>query len=694
MNKIIISALVSFAFAVPFHTAALADENVSSQRYYAVYYDSGLTLTGLRVFSGQLTEGETEALAEIYMPENAETARVYNISNDDGYIEYANNNDDTVTIIHTNDMHGSVTGGDGIIGLDKTAALKELIPGAILVDGGDATQGIAYASLTSGADVIRTMNAAGYDVMAAGNHEFDYGTETLLSNAASAEFPILSANTYYNGSPLLADEENNGQYCIIETNGKKIGFFGITTTSTVTATNPDGIQGVEFRDETQTAKEMTAELTSLGADAVIAITHIGSTDAVDCTSYELAESLSGSGLDAVIDAHSHTLMTDSKDGILIAQTGSSSANVGMMELSFDESGTVTVSETMLSPDFFNNIESDPEVLDIIESVNNEQSELLNNRIAETSVSLWGGYINNIAEARASETNLGNLIADSMIYATKKLIADEYSNLPVVAIENGGGIRDTIHNGTITTGDIINVLPFANTVMYKEVTPKTLYAIMEHSVSSVTAQDSETGMLTAEYDGGFLQIGGMRIVYDPSAADSKVISITLDGSDTPLDRNDSDTKLILASNDYLIAGGNEYSMLSELKTLGEGGGLDSMLTDYIIYLTDNGTKPLEVPVYEGRIKTIREPAEYLATIRITDAGGTPVAGKEVTYFVDGKEESAATDENGLLRITVTDGPHAVKLYSDQEEVYINNLSGAGLVEIEGSYPVYYPELSIR
>lgn len=79
--------------------------------------------------------------------------------------------------------------------------------------------------------MIELMNLAGYDLMAAGNHEFDFGTEQFLSNAALAQFPILAANVYRNGQPLLAgvQEGNNGCHTIIERDGVRIGFFGLTT---------------------------------------------------------------------------------------------------------------------------------------------------------------------------------------------------------------------------------------------------------------------------------------------------------------------------------------------------------------------------------------------------------------------------------------------------------------------------------
>ncbi|WP_269478065.1 bifunctional metallophosphatase/5'-nucleotidase [Hominibacterium faecale] len=178
----------------------------------------------------------------------------------------AKTGDMTVTIYHTNDMHGALAASESSIGIDKVAAIKENTPGSILVDAGDATQGLPLASLTKGADVIKLMNIAGYDAMALGNHELDYGTTQLLQNASSAAFPILAANVFYNGSLLLKDTPsgNTGCHTIIErtigTKTVKIGFFGLTTRETAAATNPTGIQGVTFEDEIQSAKKEIDEL--------------------------------------------------------------------------------------------------------------------------------------------------------------------------------------------------------------------------------------------------------------------------------------------------------------------------------------------------------------------------------------------------------------------------------------------------
>ena len=238
-----------------------------------------------------------------------------------------------VIVYHTNDSHGYLSGdGENIVGIDLAAGLKESTPNSILVDAGDATQGLPLASLTKGADVIELMNQAGYDLMTAGNHEFDFGTEAFLSNARKADFPILAANIYRNGSPLLKDvqEGNNGCHTIIEQNGVRIGFFGLTTADTASSTNPTGITDLEFRDEAETAKAEIAHLEDEGADVIIAICHMGNMDA-SCTSTDLANAMTGEyqdKIDVIIDGHSHTVENEETNGILIVQTGSGMAGIG------------------------------------------------------------------------------------------------------------------------------------------------------------------------------------------------------------------------------------------------------------------------------------------------------------------------------------------------------------------------------
>ncbi|MEG0378498.1 MAG: metallophosphatase, partial [Eubacterium sp.] len=245
-------------------------------------------------------------------------------------------------------MHGSLTSsGTSTIGADETAGIREATEQkdtTILVDAGDATQGGTLASLSDGADIITLMNAAKYDAMALGNHEFDYGLDALLKNAKNADFPMLSANTVYKDTqkPILegvsydsGTKTNNGQYTMIERNGLKIGVFGLLTPETATKTNPSGIQNIAFNPIVPVAEEMIKTLKNQGAEVIVCLAHLGvdpSTEAAN-SSIGLANALgANSGLDMIIDGHSHTEYSQKEptSGILIEQTGTASRNIGQI----------------------------------------------------------------------------------------------------------------------------------------------------------------------------------------------------------------------------------------------------------------------------------------------------------------------------------------------------------------------------
>lgn len=595
---------------------------------------------------------------------------------------------DEVVIFHTNDMHGSVAYSEGsCIGLDRVAALKDQTENSILVDAGDATQGVPFASLTKGADVIDVMNEAGYDLMAAGNHEFDYGTDQLLRNAEAADFPILAANVYKDGEPLL------DCHTVIEVADKSIGFFGITTAETATATNPEGIKGVEFRDEVETAKHEIDELSELSVDAIIAVTHIGEYTNVPCDSTKLAEEISQEcpdKLTAIIDGHSHTLEDKVVDDILIMQTGTALSNVGKLTLSFDDNGDVSAAGTLISCDEAESITPKQSVTDKINAVNESQKDILSQEVCKLDNSLWGGTIDGIADPRLVETNLGDFAADAYKDAAERFIAnaqgmDKYDKVPVVAVENGGGIRSTIHNGTVTKGDLVNTFPFSNTLIMKEITPKTLFEMLEVSVGSITDQDKETGLLTGQPEGGFLQVSGIMFSYNPSAeAGSKVTEVMLEGSSTPLDRNDDTTPLVLVANNFIMNGGSGYSMLASIEQLGEIGGELETVEAYAIAQANASNNTLSGDNIKGRINIDGEyvKKDYTAKVLVLNDDETPAVDAEVSYYVDGVYTgTGVTDSDGYLSITVADGPHGVSLAADQQQIYINNYTGAGTQENE-------------
>ena len=615
-----------------------------------------------------------------------------------------------ITIFHTNDLHGSVAGAlpATVSQLAKISELKKSEPGSILADAGDATQGNSFATLTKGADVIDLMSLAGYDVMAAGNHEFDYGLEQLISNAQRASFPILSANAVKDGEPVLKGlkyaggaNTNNGARHIIETDGVKIGFFGITTPETATKTNPEGIAGVTFSatvsEITTISEEQITALKAEGAEIIVGLMHLGIDESSAVTGRAVAAAFKdGCKPDVIIDGHSHSVVNETVNGICLAQSGYGGNNVGKIEIEYDApfEDILNVDVTLIAlsglADF------DQAVEDKAKELLAAQQALLAPVVGKTATTLWGGTVNGLNEARLYETNLGSLIADSMLDAAKTAVAGNpaYDGMPVVALQNGGGVRAVINAGDITKGDVINVLPFGNSLAYKLVTPKTLFEALENAVGKIVSQDPATGKITGA-DGRFPQIAGMRFEFNPESAATeydgsnnptvygdrvtKIVLLNADGTDgAELSRNDSATQIILASNDFEIAGGDGYIMLKGLPSVGEGGVLDEVFAGYLTKITPAGGA-FNYPNTMGRVKTVGAyvPSNYTAYVTLKNDAGEEWVSKVIMYKVDGSASRGSTGPDGILAIAdLPDGPHIIT-FANAPDILVNNYSGAGL-----------------
>ncbi len=597
-----------------------------------------------------------------------------------------------ITIFHTNDMHGRLLDAFNTakapvltqIGSDYVAAIKKSVPNSLLIDAGDASQGVPFATISKGADIIKLMNAAGYDGMALGNHEFDYGKAQTLTNVALANFPIVSANTIQNGQPLLAGiNGSNGSDFLKTVNGIKVGFFGITTQETVYKTNPTNLQGVTFEDPIATSKTEVSKLRSEGATVIVGIMHIGNDPSSSPISDDIAKDVNG--INVIIDGHSHTIENKHVKNTLIAQTGCYSANLGRIDIAVDATGEVKANENMISAANASTYTPDPTVKALATQINTSQAPIFAKVVGRINNSLWGGTVNGESVGRLGETNLGDLVADAMADSGKSQIkGTSYDGLPVISLENGGGVRDSIPEGNINQGQITTVLPFGNILSLKEVTPATLYKVIENGVSKIVGQDSTTGIITGA-DGRFPQISGMRFEYNPLKASlnrvTKIVLTNSDGTDKQvLDPSDTTTKIVLASNDYEVGGGDGYTMLGSLKNIGEGNALDVITSQYITKLTQQGGGSFTYPSTKGRGKAISRYVykPYTATIAVKN-GTTAVANTKVIYSIDNSSIAVATtDSNGILTIAnIKSGAHTVSIITNDldADVYINDLIGS-------------------
>lgn len=604
--------------------------------------------------------------------------------------------DTTVTIFTTNDIHGVVEySEETMIGLAQVAAIKASTENALLIDAGDATQGASFATVSQGEDVIRMMNAAGYDAMAAGNHEFDYGTERLLANAEAAEFPILSANVTLEGETLLEAS------AVVEEGGKAIGLIGLTTVSTATSTNPAQLTGVAFADEVEAAKEQIAALKEAGdVDAIVLICHLGdNASAVSCTSAALLDALTEEELAsvaAVIDGHSHTVEdTDYVRGDIslpVVQTGTGLSALGQITLTFSEDGACSADGQVLDyaaamayPLTEAGTAAAESTSAVLEEIKAGQGTLLDELLCTTVSPLWGGYVYyDYVESRIVETAYGDFITDAFCASAQQFAENAGLLLPVVAVENGGGIGQTMPMGEVTRGDILDAFNHGNMVVVLSVTPAQLYTALEQGLT-MTGQD-ETGLLVRErVSGSFLQAGGFTYAYDPAAdAGAKVTEIQLDDGSI-LARDDAETRLLLATNNYVAT----FAGLSEGEKLGELGGEDLIVENYIREMTEDGTVSLEYPMTQGRIRIANDqsPELYTVSLPITSEGDKlPMADAVVHLSIDGGDYTEMTaDENGTVVLELAKGPHTFLLEEAPEQaVYVNNYSGSGTVTTADGY----------
>ena len=404
-------------------------------------------------------------------------------------------------ILHSNDVHGAVDGYAYIAALEDIFASK----GAevLLVDAGDFSQGTTYVSTSKGASAVAMMNAAGYDVITLGNHEFDYGYAQLMENLSAAEFTVVCANVLVRetGKPIL-----DGHTVVTTEGGLKLGFFGLETPETATKVNPGLIREITFtygEDLYTTAQAEIDALKEEGADLVIGLVHLGVDVESESNGYRSVDLYAKiTGADMLIDGHSHTVMTAGENGEPIQSTGTAFANIGVVIID-NETKAIVDNFVMPTATGIYYMPKDAEVAakaqEFIDEVNAKYGAVF----ATTEVLLDG---NKAPGNRTQETNLGDLITDAMVWSVVKEGGIEQEEKNVVGITNGGGIRATIDEGDVTMKDINTVLPFGNTVAVVYVTGAELLEALEAST-----------FCTPDPIGGYPQTSGIAWTLDTTKA---------------------------------------------------------------------------------------------------------------------------------------------------------------------------------
>ena len=524
--------------------------------------------------------------------------------------------DGKTVILHSNDVHGAIDlyAAMAAMKADYEAQGAEVI----LADAGDYSQGTVYVSVNKGADAVTMMNATGYDVVTLGNHEFDYGYAQLAENMKAAKFQVLCADVLGADGKTIFDANT-----IIEKGGVKIGFFGLDTPEAQTKANPKLIQGLKFlagadgKELYDCAAAQVADLKAKGADLVVCLAHLGVDESSEpYTSYDLVKNVQG--IDFIIDGHSHTVMTAGPNGEAIQSTGTAFANIGVITI---DNATKKIVGNELKAIWHTEKNADGKsvtvvdykgcdmaVADAAKAIIDPIDKAYGEKFAVSEVALNGAKAPN--GNRDSETNLGDLITDAMLW---KVLADAEITVAkenVVAITNGGGIRASIGVGDVTKKDINTVLPFGNTLAVVYVKGSELLEALEAST-----------YCTPESIGGFPQVAGMQFTVatyetydknDESYPNStyygpKTINRVTIGSINGKDFDPEATYAVITNN--FVAGGGDtyYAFAAATNQFDTGLPLDEVVMEYI-------TKELKGVIGE----TYAEPAGRI----VVDQGVAP------------------------------------------------------------------------
>ncbi len=478
----------------------------------------------------------------------------------DGHADDMNENHRRLTILHLCDVYEVMpVGTDGKQG--GFARLKSLVdrirwedPQALLFLSGDFLSPSLMSQVFKGRQMIDLLNRIGVDFAMPGNHEFDFGAKVLMDRVAESNFTWISSNILTRGNKTPPWY----RYGLREVNGLKVGVFSLLTPETRELARDTDM--FHFTDPVRTGRRMVRQLKSMGAEVIIAMTHLD---------YEEDQRLSHAvpGIDIILGGHDHIISREVLGRTLIVESGSDLRALGRID--YDPRRTKKRTPVRFIP-ITDAIGDDPEMAAQLLRYQHRLKKSLGNAIGTTSVALNAKRVDN----RTRETNLGNLIADAGRLAAR---AD-------IGLQNGGIIRSdaTYGPGTLTREDIQRILPFNNFLVKVSVSGKTLREILETGVSQMD-----------RVKGRFLQVSGLEMAVDRSYLPGhRVLSVKVGG--IPLDPEKTYT---LAINDYIAEGGDGFFMLKNAPRLISakyGPKISEMVSRYI---ADN--KRIE-PKTTGRI----------------------------------------------------------------------------------------------
>ncbi len=473
-----------------------------------------------------------------------------------------------LTILGVGDVYNFADhkGRGGVARLNAVAlAERAANPNTLYVMDGDMLSPSILSGFDKGQNMIDLTNMVPFDIAVPGNHEFDFGVDNFLEKMAASKYPWAAVNiTNGDGSPV----EGLGGVMMRDIEGLKVALIPVAQDTTPEVTSSGDLQ---FAGTVESAIAAAKQAKADGAEFIIAVVQTDRTN-----DNELIQS---GAFDVIMSGDDHSYGTYYDGRTAYVETAIDGEFLSPVDITVSITTRDDGSRKIRWVPNFRFIDTatvapDPATQAKVDAFQAKLDESLNVPLGATE----GPLDSRRNVVRGEESAMGNLIADALRWATG---AD-------IAIANGGGIRGdrTYDAGTVLTRrDILTELPFGNATVVTELPGSQILAAIENGVSQV-----ERG------SGRFPQVSGLAYVYDPSApAGSRVTQITVGGA--PLDM---DKVYTVATNNYILAGGDGYSALGGGKVLIDAANGNLMANDVMNYIEAMGGVTAKV---EGRIKTV-------------------------------------------------------------------------------------------
>lgn len=538
-----------------------------------------------------------------------------------------------INVLHFNDFHSrieSINQYDSTCSAEDKAEAKcfggiarlktaiderrKQLNNVLVLSAGDNFQGSVFYSVYKGKAEAEFLDLLGLDAMVLGNHEFDDGDEVLATFLDNTSFPTIYGNALIGANSPLAGKMV--EYVIKDFGAEKVGIVGAITADTVEISKPS--DAVLFMDPVLYLNDAVDAVKAAGATKVIALTHTGFAE-----DKKIATEVDG--IDLIVGGHSNTLLSntsDSADGpyptmltgpsgkqVALVHAYAHSKYLGEVKIVFGDDGTIksaTGEPILLDASFV----PDPAMTARIAELAAPIEENMKQVVAVSSAPIDGDR----KSCRARECEMGNLVTDAML--------DRVSGQGVtIAIQNGGGLRASIDAGDVTIGEVLNVLPFQNTLSTFKLKGSDVVTALENGVSEIE-----------EGAGRFPQVAGLKYSFDPSLpAGSRISNVMVEsnGQYAPIDPA---AVYGVVSNNFMRAGGDGYKVFATdgMDAYDYGPGLEEVVAAYL------AQKSPYTPYVGDRITEVamtKEPATEDASADESTSEGT------MTKEVEAMEKTA-------------------------------------------------------